>query len=316
MEGFQDLILSKIRPLDRELGRGAYGRIYEVDYCGKICAAKEIHPILITGVTKEEAQRTINSFLNECQRCTRLGHPNIVQFFGIYYPESNPEGEDATKIRVPVMVMEKMASSLTSFVEAQQIIAVDLKFSIIKDVACGLCCLHSQDPPILHRDLTSNNILLSDYNVAKIADFGVSKVKQAGVKNTKAPGTPDFMPPEAFDDDNDETSTDYDCSLDVFSFAGIVLHTFTQKWPKPSTATTLDRKTRKLTALTEVERRVKYLDLMTGKSEVLRPLVEKCLDNDPHLRPSMEIIHEILHKTTLPQDILEQSENINSQLVS
>ena len=174
-------------------------------------------------------------------------------------------------------------------------------------MACGLRCLHSQDPPILHRDLTPNNILLTVYNVAKIADFGVSKVIQAGTRNTKAPGNIDFMPPEALDD----ADLDYDCSLDVFSFAGIILHTFTQQWPHPSKPNNFDSKTRERVALSEVQRREKYLELMTGESAVLKPLIEECLDEDPTVRPTMAVIHEKLkgQRNNLSEDGVQQPKN-------
>ena len=262
-------------------------------------------------MTKEEAQRIIDSFLRECLQCWKLGHPNIVQFFGVYPIDSSVDPDDpsgdAVSMQVPVMVMEKMACSLTSFMNTHHSIALDTKFSIITDVACGLHYLHSQNPPILHRDLTPNNILLTNYNVAKIADFGVSKVIQAGDRNTKVPGNPDFMPPEAFDEDD----VDYDCSFDVFSFAGVILYTFTEKWPRPSKANKHDAETGKLIAFSEVQRRAKYLDLMTGESIVLKQLIEKCLDEVPTVRPSMADIHEEIKgkRTTLSQDGVQQPKN-------
>ena len=45
--------------------------------------------------------------------------------------------------------------------------------------------------------------------------------------------------------------------------------------------------TRQAKAFTEVERHQDHLDKMRGEAEVLRPLVEACLDNDPVKRPSI-----------------------------
>ena len=78
-----------------------------------------------------------------------------IQFLGVYYPEV-----DGVKgVQLPVMVMEMMADSLSSFVEKYQNIPAHVKFSIIHDVSLGLCYLHSHDPPIVHRDLSPNIIL-------------------------------------------------------------------------------------------------------------------------------------------------------------
>ena len=142
-------------------------------------------------------------------------------------------------------------------------------------------------PGIVHRDLSPNNVLLTAHHVAKISDLGVAKVITADNKKTltKAPGTADFMPPEAL-----AKSPVYGPPMDVFLFAGIILHTFNQQWPSPSEQVEFDPKTRTRVALSEVKRRQQYLDKMIGETEVLRPLVEECLDDDPAVRPTIAII--------------------------
>ena len=212
-----------ITSLNKELGRGAYGKVFAVKYCEMICAAKEIHSILVESVGEVEMHRTIASFLRECHQCSALRHPNVVQFLGIYYP---PEvGGAIRRMRLPVMVMEMMADSLTSFVDRYEKIPIQIKFSIVHNVSLGLCYLHNHHPPIVHRDLSPNNVLLTAHHVAKISDLGVAKVIQADSRMTmtKAPGTVDFMPPEALD-----KSPVYGPPMDVFSFGGIILHTFNQ----------------------------------------------------------------------------------------
>ena len=84
----------------------------------------------------------------------------------------------------------------------------------------------------------------------------------------------------------------YGPPMDVFSFAGIILHTFNQQWPRPTQSIQFDPKTRKMMALSEVERRQQYLDKMIDEAEVLRPLVEECLDYDPAVRPTIATVCE------------------------
>ena len=265
-----------------ELGRGAYGRVFKAKYRGSVCAAKEIHSILIqsTLMAPEERRRLQESFQRECDHCNKLNHPNIVRFIGIYPPPQQ---------LFPVMIMELMDESLTAYAEKPNI-SFKRRMSILHDVAEGLSYLHSRNPPVIHRDLSPNNILLKHYSsfpLAKIADLGVAKVinvddKGAKRYQTKVPGTMDFMPPETFAD-----KPQYDVSLDVFSYGGIMLHTVNGKWPKPTALTKYDPVTRQPKAFNEVERRQEYLVKMTGEAEVLRPLVEACLDNDPVNRPSI-----------------------------
>ena len=95
------------------------------------------------------------------------------------------------------------------------------------------------------------------------------------------------MPPEALD-----KSLVYGPPMDVFSFGVIILHTFNQQWPSPSSQVKFDPKSRKMIALSEVERRQEYVDKMIGEAEVLRSLVEECLDYDPVVRPSIATVCE------------------------
>ena len=129
------------------------------------------------------------------------------------------------------MVMEKMQHSLRGLVEKYNNIPLNVKLSILDEVCLGLRYLHSRDPPIVHRDLTPNNILLGHCLEAKITDLGVVKVMQTTDTKTmtKAPGTTDFMPPECLAD-----RPVYGVSLDIFSYGGVILYTIIQLWPQPS----------------------------------------------------------------------------------
>ena len=221
----QDLYLSGVKQnLERngkEIGDGAYGTVFKVECFGTVYAAKEIHPILVKGVRREEFEATKKAFLTEGIRSSSLSHPNVVHFLGVY----NPGGQSL----LPVLVMERMQESLTSVVEKYQNIPMYVKLSILLDVSRGLWYLHCHHPPIVHRDLSPNNVLLTSQFVAKISDLGVAKVIQADSEktNTRAPGTVDFMPPEALLE-----TPEYGPSLDVFSYGGVI-HVVNQEWPKP-----------------------------------------------------------------------------------
>ena len=279
----------------KELGRGSYGRVFTVRYRGLHYAAKEIHPILYEGAGPKEQQKIWKSFYRECYYCSKLRHPNVVQFIGVYYPA----GAAVSSLRLPIMVMELMDCSLTSFIE-EKVTTVDMtvKHSILLDVAHGLNYLHGQIPQIIHRDLTPNNIMLSlhdSQHVAKIGDLGVARVIRADGKTTESkltsvPGTADFMPPEAIHDD-----PDYNASLDVFSFGSITLYLITEEWPTPKPPTEFDHVTRSTIGFNEVERRQHYLDKMTGNvADSVKSLVERCLDNDPNVRPTIAAATKLL----------------------
>ena len=243
----------------------------------------------------------------------------LVTLIGIHYP---------TKGNLPVIVMEKMRYSLSKVVDNRSIIPWDKKLSILYDVCCGLYYLHTRNPPIIHRDLTPNNILLCSHLRAKITDLGVARTLQAtDTKLTQAPGTPDFMPPECVTD-----NPVYGLSLDLFSFGGIILYVCLQQWPSPTSYIQFDSDGTKR-ILTELERRQQHLDDMIGANKDLKPLVISCLNDNPNDRPLVgEALMEIKQvkdayneknyctilvpseqRTTQPQDQQEHSQPLQQQ---
>ena len=176
VDRLQDLYLTGVRRNGNDIGVGAYGKVFEVECFGTVYAAKEIHSILVQGVRREEFEATKKAFLAECIRSGSLSHPNVVHFLGVY----NPGGQSL----LPVLVMERMQESLTSVVEKYPNIPMYVKLSILLDVSRGLWYLHGHHPPIVHRDLSPNNVLLTSQFVAKISDLGVAKVIQADSKKT------------------------------------------------------------------------------------------------------------------------------------
>ena len=290
----KDLTLEDVIPQNKELGRGAYGKVFTVDHLGLPCAAKEIHSLLIDGVNPEEKKAIKDGFIRECYHSSLIRHPNIVQFMGVYYDKpSDVESDPRTDL--PIMVMELMDTSLTSFIEKNQSkIAIKTKLSILHDVSLGLSHLHGRRPAVIHRDLSSNNVLLTNHLVAKISDLGTAKMIRADSKQTKsrlttASGTLHFMPPEAL-----EKYPVYGTPVDVFSFGGIALHLFSEEWPTPSSHIKRDPNTKKMVPLSEVERRRQYLDTMTVEAAVLKEMVMRCLDDDPDQRPPIQEVSKMI----------------------
>ena len=76
------LILHGVNSTGKEIGRGAYGRVFEVDYEGTLCAAKEIHTLLLQSTQGSDLQKIQDDFLSECQIWSTLRHPCVVQFLG------------------------------------------------------------------------------------------------------------------------------------------------------------------------------------------------------------------------------------------
>ena len=284
---FRHLELSVVTKTAKEnpIGVGSYASVHEVMVHGTVCAAKEMHPVLVNEVNK-------HAFLTECLQSSRILHPNVVQFLGIYYAYASPTA------RLPWLVMELMHISLRGLIEQykKDDFPFHFKLSILKDTCSGLQFLHSQS--IIHRDLSSNNILLTKHLVAKISDLGMAKVIPPGLqKHTQAPCTAVFMPPEAL-----AVDPHYGKSLDVFSVGCVCVHVISMKWPQP-----LDKIGSGNVALSEVQRRQQYFITMV-KYPSLERLVKQCLQDRPEQRPVIEEVTKSLKNISHEQP--DEDDNI------
>ena len=259
-----------------EIGRGSYGVIYNTTYEGKECVAKEIHHSLIMG--DDNSNVVVQSFIKEVNILSTLRHPSIVHFLGVHFREGS---------HVPLLIMEKMWNSLAVLLSERPSIPLVIKVNVLKDVSCGLKYLHSQDPPMVHRDLTANNILLNSNLDAKIADFGLAKALENITKQpmSTAPGNLAFMPPEALKHD-----PVYTVKLDIFSFGCVIVYTATQEFPNPTDAHTASEVDKDVfLKISELNRRARYLEMME-KYQRLTYLASVCLKDDPEYRPDAETV--------------------------
>ena len=313
----QPFVLSGVTQTGRKLGEGAYGYVEELNASGLICAGKRIFDVLVNS-KNEGADYMVERYYDECQLLASLRHPNIVQFLGICFLES----QQSSTANIPVLVMEMLQGNLDHLLENTPNIPLAKKVSILQDVARGLVYLHGHSPVVIHRDLTARNVLLNSAMVAKIADMGNSRMVdmqpgQLGRTMTKGvPGTAVYMPPEAF-----ELPPKYGPKLDMFSFGHLALFTATQQFPGdllPSTYA--DKRSRQIKGRSEIQRRSRYMEKATGtlgKSHKLVQLITKCLDYAPSARPTateaMEILQHIssgIHDTYHSMTCLELQKDL------
>ena len=154
----------------------------------------------------------------------------------------------------------------------------------------GLLHLHSLAPPIIHRDLTASNILLTSDMRAKIADLGVSKVfdlrQVQTIQQTKAPGTPAYMPPEAL-----IPKPQYDVQLDIFSFGVLCIYIANQEFPAPHEVLLTESIVKH--KIVQISKRQHWIDKM-GVDHPLCPIVVQCLQDLPGARPTIRKLWEDL----------------------
>ena len=264
---------------DRELGHGSYATVLQLDYMGLKCAGKKIHEVLLR---QGDTSYTVRRFEEECRLLSQVRHPNIVQFLGVHFQEGVP---------APILVMEFLPINLTSCIEQYGSLPNEISYSILHDVALGLCYLHRQTPSIIHRDLSSNNVLLASNMTAKISDLGVARILNLTPlqvsRMTQTPGTPAYMPPEVM-----IANPKYDTSVDQFSYGIMMIHMFSGRWPEPQVGQTRFEDDQ-LIPVTEAERREVFLEAI-GNDHPLMDLILKCINNDPRRRADASEIVERL----------------------
>ena len=269
---------------EEEYGRGSYATVVALEYRGLKCAGKRLHYVLV----EEGVREVVYRFEGECRLLAHMRHPNIVQFIGVYFEEDS---------EIPILVMEFLPTTLARCIDTYGVLPEEVSYSILHDVALGLYHLHSQTPPIVHRDLSANNVLLTPNMTAKISDLGVAKILNLTPfqlsRMTRAPGTLAYMPPEALSE-----QPRYDTRIDEFSYGALMIHVLCGQWPMPCEPVRVNPRNRdELLPLSEAERRNQYLQDI-GNAHPLMGLIRRCVSNDPERRArAAEIVQWVEHMT-------------------
>ena len=189
------------------LGIGGYGEVYKGVWRGTPVAVKRLF---------DQRGAGQEVFASEVSILSRLRHPRVVLWMGVIVEPQNlsivMEYMDRGSL---ADVVHKMAPDGRTFANR---LTTAMKMSWAHDIVEGMAYLHGQH--IVHRDLTSNNVLMNKKGQAKITDFGLSKVKNSrhsnGTSSAKKHGAAYYCAPEALRNDP------YDYPCDVFSF-GVIL---------------------------------------------------------------------------------------------
>ena len=264
---------------DSYLGHGSFGAVFKAQCDDLPCAAKVLHPTLVHGLIGESHNKVQTRFQQECQFLDGIRHPNIVLYLGMCTdPHTNQ----------PVLLMELLDESLTDMLESlTNPLPYHIQVNICHDVSLAIAYLHSQK--IIHRDLSSNNILMIARRKAKVGDFGVSRLvdfdRQSLTPLSLCPGTKVYMSPEAL-----KEPPNYTEKLDVFSFGVIVLQLLTRLFPEPTSSTrdvedSRSQGRRVQEIVSERERRKDHINLIEPNHPLLETILD-CLNDEEQYRPT------------------------------
>jgi len=199
-----------------KIGEGFFGECFKAMWHQQDVVVKRFK----NGIRGEGADAARKNFHREVAILVQLRHPRICQFLGACARPDNL-----------FIVLEYMTKgSLQDYLHKRHKPAdwVPLnrgqKHRIISDVALGLAYLHKCSPAIIHRDLTSGNVLLDDQFRAKVSDFGLSRPYD--YRMTLRPGNRFYMAPELL-----LGKSSYTTAVDIYSLAIIMWELYSLKRP-------------------------------------------------------------------------------------
>ena len=217
LESLQSMVISHSRlhavarneiMLGKEIGRGAWATVNKATYQGANVAAKQLHSSIISSETKALFKREMEIALS-CR------HQNIVAFLGATFDDDSP-----------IILMELMDFNLRSAYEQGRVTDVRT-FKVTHEIAVALQFLHTRPDPVIHRDVSSANVLLkvlcNDEWLAKLGDLGTAKIQQQ--TTTPSPGAWVYAAPEA------PAPEKHSPKMDVYSFGVLVIETLTKTHP-------------------------------------------------------------------------------------
>ena len=250
--------------LEKEIGRGGYGAVY----IGQLkVAVKQLHRIIMSPKMIELMNREIDIM-------SKLRHPNLLFFIAAVFDD--PSGN-------PLIITELMDMSLRDAYEKNFLASEREKLVILKDAAAGLNYLHCLPDPIIHRDVSSANVLLSFKGpqqwVTKISDFGSAKLAEIAV--TDAPGARIYSAPEALLAVTSQGKLPQTTKMDVFSFGILLCEVMTNQLPGQREFQSMLQRVKKI-------------------SPSVYGLICQCIEHSYDKRPTMSAVIDTLNGCITP----------------
>ncbi|WCJ27652.1 Leucine-rich repeat receptor-like protein kinase family protein [Euphorbia peplus] len=277
------------------IGIGGNGSVYKAELpTGQIVAVKKLHS------PADDESIHLKGFTSEIQALAEIRHRNVVRLYGFC---SHP---NHSLLVYEFLEGGNLRKTLNNEDEAM-LFDWDKRVNIVKDIASGLSYMHHDClPPIIHRDISSNNILLdSDYN-AHISDFGTARILKPDSSNKTAfSGTFGYAAPELA-----YTTTPSE-KCDVYSFGVVAMEVLFGSHPgdlslflfAPSASGSMSTSSSPSTSTHKIrledmldQRLVLPTDEVAEDVVVIARLALGCLNVNPEFRPTMQQVSQKLSR--------------------
>ncbi|KAG5240270.1 serine/threonine-protein kinase pakF [Salix suchowensis] len=254
-----------------QIGQGSCGTVYHALWYGSDVAVKVFSK-------QEYSDDIILAFRQEVSLMKRLRHPNVLLFMGAV---TSPQRLCIVTEFLPRGSLFRLLQRSTTKLDWRRRVHMAL------DIARGMNYLHHCNPPIIHRDLKSSNLLVDKNWTVKVGDFGLSRLKHETYLTTKTgKGTPQWMAPEVLrNEPSDEKS-------DIYSYGVILWELSTEKIPWDNLNS--------MQVIGAVGFMDKRLDIPKDVDPQWASIIESCWHSDSRCRPTFQ---ELLEKL---RDLLRQ----------
>ena len=250
---------NEVRPTGKVLGEGGWGRVVVGSFRGQDVAMKQLHSIISSSDYYRDLLR------REISLMAKVRHPNLLLFMAAVLDSPS---------NTPIIITELMDTNLRQAYHNAQLTNNGVKLSILRDVSAALNYLHLQSNPIIHRDVSSANVLLlalpNNKWRGKLSDFGSANLVQHA--STPGPGAAMYTAPEVFKGEQQTTK------MDVFSFGKLLCEVLSNRLPDPGAFLSM-------------------LQSMAKDWPLMHQLISSCVQQDPNKRPAMSYIVDRLNFT-------------------
>ncbi|KAL6325404.1 hypothetical protein AAG906_023249 [Vitis piasezkii] len=272
------------------IGTGGYGSVYRAQLpSGKVVALKKLH-----GWERDDPTY-LKSFENEVQMLSRIQHRNIVKLHGFCLHNK------CMFLVYKYMEKGSLYCMLRDEVEVVQLDWIK-RVNVVKGIANALSYMHHDSTlPIIHRDISSNNILLDSKLEAFVADFGTARLLDPDSSNqTLLAGTYGYIAPEL------AYTMVVTEKCDVYSFGMVALETIMGKHPGDLVTSLSSSSTQNITLKDVLDSRLSSPKGPRVANDValVVSLALKCLHCNPRFRPSMrQVSWRLIANKSFPQPV-------------
>ncbi|TMW67286.1 hypothetical protein Poli38472_012402 [Pythium oligandrum] len=251
----------------RVIGSGGCGIVYLVKYReSRLLASKRL-------VRDQSTRQKSRALVAEIKLVAKLQHPCIVEFVGAAW---------TTESDLQALFEYMPNGDLRSYLDkTPQAPWDERKLIIAKDIVEALVYVHSFSPPLVHRDLKSRNVLLTEEMHGKLSDFGVSRYQSDNRTMTGGVGTSRWLAPEVIN-----ASGEYNHMCDIYSFGVLLSELDTHVIPFSDLRSPQGNPYPEVGILQLVSEGKLQPSFSASCPEYLVTLAKRCLSFDPSQRPS------------------------------